>query len=1212
LEVSQVLEPWAWPTFDGTAHLNRIQSAVYKCAYNSFENMLVCAPTGAGKTNIAMLTILQLVKSFVYPNGIDTKGFKIIYIAPMKALAQEVVAKFTKRLSPLGIVVREYTGDMQLSKQEVADAQILVCTPEKYDVSTRKGGDGSLITMVNLIIIDEIHLLADERGSVLETIVARTQRYVETSQKLVRIIGLSATLPNYTDVATFLRVNHTTGLFYFGSEYRPIPLDQTFLGVTEKNRIKKLDMMNKITYEKAMEALEKEKQIMIFVHSRRETSKTLDAILEWFAKYNTLHFLETPSNHEKFGLWKKQVDKSRSTELQNFFMKGVGIHHAGMLRGDRTLTEQLFEQGLIKILCCTSTLSWGVNLPAHTVIIKGTEMYDPSRGGFIDISILDVLQIFGRAGRPQYDNSGHAILLTSHASLNKYLGLFLSQVPIESCFIKALADHLNAEIVNGTVNNIKEAMNWLSYTFLFIRMKRNPLAYGMKPEELYDDPQLEKKRKQLIIDAAQILDSCMMIRYDAKSANLAITDLGRIASYYYLKYTTIEGFNSMLTPFLTELEAVHLLTSSSEFNQLKIRPEEISELDNLQKHCSIKIKTSADDPSGKVSILLQSYLNHAKVNSFTLQSDINYISQNASRITRALFEICLKRSWSTLSIYYLSLAKCIEYSLPLNATPLRQFQSRKDDNLPFDIIKKLEEKKVTVEKLLDLDVKEICQLISNQRYGGKIKELAKRLPKLNIDIKIQPISKGIIRLQLTILNDFEWSEVYHSQGELFHLFIEDNLNEYVYHYEQVLMTKAQKRDPKLLEIMIPVKDPLPSQYYLRVLSDKWINLMNLIPISFHSLFLPTLVSNVSTDLLNLHPIPISALQDPVYEAIYAKGFQYFNPIQSQIFHSLYYTNVNCLIGAPTGSGKTIIAELAIFRLLKLKGKGNTKIIYIAPLKALAKERLKDWNRKFKPLSLTILELTGESTPGLQELRAADILIVTPEKWDSISRGWSKRDYVKKVDLVIIDEIHLLGVERGPVLEVIVSRMRFIATQMNKTIRFVGLSTALANARDLADWLGIEEGSNKGARGLYNFKPSVRPVPITIHIQGFPGKHYCPRMATMNKPCYSSVLEYSPEKPVLIFVSSRRQTRLTALDLIAYCAADDNNPNPKKFLHMPEEEMEYLVTHKIKDKILKDLLLFGIGIHHAGLENSDRELVEELFLNNKIQVLVCTSTLACKR
>lgn len=75
-------------------------------------------------------------------------------------------------------------------------------------------------------------------------------------------------------------------------------------------------------------------------------------------------------------------------------------------------------------------------------------------------------------------------------------------------------------------------------------------------------------------------------------------------------------------------------------------------------------------------------------------------------------------------------------------------------------------------------------------------------------------------------------------------------------------------------------------------------------------------------------------------------------------------------------------------------------------------------------------------------------------------------------------------------------MRFISTQTAKPIRFIGLSTALANPRDLGDWLGIKDS------GLYNFRPSVRPIPMTIHIQGFPGKHYCPRMATMNKPAYS--------------------------------------------------------------------------------------------------------------
>ncbi|CAM9575239.1 unnamed protein product, partial [Ectocarpus sp. 12 AP-2014] len=97
----------------------------------------------------------------------------------------------------------------------------------------------------------------------------------------------------------------------------------------------------------------------------------------------------------------------------------------------------------------------------------------------------------------------------------------------------------------------------------------------------------------------------------------------------------------------------------------------------------------------------------------------------------------------------------------------------------------------------------------------------------------------------------------------------------------------------------------------------------------------------------------------------------------------------------------------------------------------------------------------------------------------------------------MDEIHLLGEDRGPVLEVIVSRMRYIAAQ----VRFVGLSTALANPRDLADWLGVKDS------GLYNFRPSVRPIPCEVHIQGYPGKHYCPRMASMNKPTYAAIMEH---------------------------------------------------------------------------------------------------------
>ena len=255
------------------------------------------------------------------------------------------------------------------------------------------------------------------------------------------------------------------------------------------------------------------------------------------------------------------------------------------------------------------------------------------------------------------------------------------------------------------------------------------------------------------------------------------------------------------------------------------------------------------------------------------------------------------------------------------------------------------------------------------------------------------------------------------------------------------------------------------------------------------------------------------------------------------------------------------------------------------------------------------------TPDLKALQKADVLITTPEKWDGISRNWQHRSYVSAVALVVIDEIHLLGQERGPVIEVIISRMRYISEQTGNNVRFVGLSTALANAKDVADWMGIHK------LGLYNFKPSVRPVPIKVFFEGFSEKHYCPRMATMNRPAYKAIMTHSRSNPVLIFVSSRRQTRLTALDLIAMCAADQQEHAVdrrgysggvvefrKPFLHMDPEEIAQ-ISEFIKDENLRHTIQFGVGMHHAGLTESDRKIVEELFVKKKIQVLVTTSTLA---
>jgi pre-mRNA-splicing helicase BRR2 len=177
----------------------------------------------------------------------DLDAFKMVYVAPMKALVQEQVGQFSKRLAVYGVKVGELTGDSQMTKQQIAETQLIVTTPEKWDVITRKSTDTSYTNLVRLIIIDEIHLLHDERGPVIEALVARTVRRMEQTGEHVRLVGLSATLPNYEDVAAFLRVDRNKGLFFFDASYRPVGLQQQFVGVTEKKAIKRYQVRPQAT-----------------------------------------------------------------------------------------------------------------------------------------------------------------------------------------------------------------------------------------------------------------------------------------------------------------------------------------------------------------------------------------------------------------------------------------------------------------------------------------------------------------------------------------------------------------------------------------------------------------------------------------------------------------------------------------------------------------------------------------------------------------------------------------------------------------------------------------------------------------------------------------------------------------------------------------------------------------------------------------------------
>ena len=216
--------------------------------------------------------MLRTISQFRDPETgfIDRDSFKIIYVSPMKALVQEQVAAFGKRFTALDIRVAELTGDSQLTKQQISETQIIVTTPEKWDVITRKSTDTSYTNLVRLIIVDEIHLLHDDRGPVLESILARTIRRMDQTHDEVRVVGLSATLPNYRDVAAFLRVDVKKGLFYFDASYRPVGLKQQFIGVTEKKAIKRLQTINEVCYEESIEpSWERVRLLCLCIHAKR-------------------------------------------------------------------------------------------------------------------------------------------------------------------------------------------------------------------------------------------------------------------------------------------------------------------------------------------------------------------------------------------------------------------------------------------------------------------------------------------------------------------------------------------------------------------------------------------------------------------------------------------------------------------------------------------------------------------------------------------------------------------------------------------------------------------------------------------------------------------------------------------------------------------------------------------------------------------------------
>ncbi|MCP4542407.1 MAG: DEAD/DEAH box helicase [Chloroflexi bacterium] len=275
------------------------------------------------------------------------------------------------------------------------------------------------------------------------------------------------------------------------------------------------------------------------------------------------------------------------------------------------------------------------------------------------------------------------------------------------------------------------------------------------------------------------------------------------------------------------------------------------------------------------------------------------------------------------------------------------------------------------------------------------------------------------------------------------------------------------------------------------------------------------------------------------------------PPQKEVLDiDLLNSGFSCVLQMPTGSGKTWLAELAIESVLKR----GYRAVYLAPLRALASELSNRWQARFAGWKVGIF--TGDyGKPGLPypvPFREAQLLVMTPERLNACTRAWrSHWTWIPEVDLVVVDELHLLGdTHRGPRLEGTISRMR----RLNPFVRFVGLSATLGNRGELADWLeGVE------------YVSAWRPIPLRWCVVRY-------RKAT-DKPMLMAeqvARNVQAGGKSLVFVQSRRRA---------------------------EELSRYLQTTGLRARH-----------HHAGLGRTERQSVENGFRAHEMDVLVATSTL----
>ncbi|MBT7915062.1 DEAD/DEAH box helicase, partial [Candidatus Bathyarchaeota archaeon] len=337
----------------------------------------------------------------------------------------------------------------------------------------------------------------------------------------------------------------------------------------------------------------------------------------------------------------------------------------------------------------------------------------------------------------------------------------------------------------------------------------------------------------------------------------------------------------------------------------------------------------------------------------------------------------------------------------------------------------------------------------------------------------------------------------------------------------------------------------------------------------------------------------------VKKIIIDRGIEELYPPQADAINTGVLDGKNLVLASPTASGKTLIAELcALKHILENDG----KVLYLTPLRALTWEKFEEFQAyssltKLDGKKIRVGVSSGDMDNSSPWLQAYDIVICTNEKCDSLLRHRSP--WMNGISLVIADEVHLIGSDRGPTLEVSLARLR----QMTPDIQILALSATISNAYEIAEWLKAESVTT-------DWRPVTLREGVSQgnHIMFKDGDVKGTQRFHKQDPINLSLNALEEGGQVLIFVESRRRAQSTAKQ--ASLAL-------KKRLSKREQTELHGIgaqigSHGEKTRLTDDLaeiITGGAAFHHAGLNRQHRKIIEDAFKNGFIKILSATPTLA---